>query len=186
MKIGYARVSTDRQVTDLQINALNSAGCEVIHQDKMSGLKTSRDGLNECLSSLAAGDTLVVWKLDRLGRSLSHLMKVMEDFKTRGIHFESLTEKIDTATPSGELLFHVIGALAQFERAIIRERVVAGLKATKDKGTVLGRRRVILEDDIDRIIEMDLNGSSQTEIAKFMGISQPSVSRILKDKSHER
>lgn len=182
MKIGYARVSTEDQITDLQRDALVRAGCDRIYEDKISGWKVSREGLAACLAGMAQGDTLVVWKLDRLGRSLKHLMTVIEDMRGRGIGLVSLTEGFDTTTPSGELMFHVIGALAQFERQIIRERVIAGLASTKAKGTVLGRRRVILDADVETIIKMDAELRSQGDIAKAVGISQSSVSRIIKER----
>ncbi len=184
-KIGYCRVSTVDQVTNLQREALEHAGCTSIYEDKVSGAKTSREQLDACLRALQPGDTLIVWKLDRLGRSLSHLMRLMEQFKERGIHFESVTEKLDTSTPSGELLFHVIGALAQFERAMVRERVIAGLATTKANGTKLGRRRIILDADIEHILTMASEGHSQVEISQRAGISQSSVSRILKQEKEK-
>lgn len=178
-KIGYCRVSTIDQTGNLQKDALTRAGCEQIHEDKISGAKTKRDALNACMASLKAGDTLVVWKLDRLGRSLPHLLRLMEEFRSRGVVFESLTERIDTSTPSGEFLFHLLASLAQFERALIRERVMAGLATARAGGTKLGRRQIILDADIETILNMDKDGVSQTEISKHVGISQSSVSRIL-------
>lgn len=180
-KIGYCRVSTEEQVTALQRTALEATGCESIYEDKISGATTSRTALDACIASLQPGDTLVVWKLDRLGRSLSHLMRTIDDLKNRGIHFESITEKFDTSTPAGELLFHVIGALAQFERQMTRERVRAGLATTKANGTKLGRRQIILDTDNLAILRLHDKGHSQAEIASNVGISQSSVSRILKE-----
>lgn len=181
MKIGYMRVSTDKQTTDLQKDALERAGCDRIHEDVgQSGMKRDRKGLEACLRGLQTGDTLVVWKLDRLGRSLSHLMSVVADLKKSGVFFESLTEKIDTNSPSGELLFHVMGALAQFERALIRERVMAGLQAAKDKGKKLGRPVSISSEAIEHVQYLDRLRWHQGAIANETGISQSSVSRILK------
>ena len=131
MYIGYARVSTDDQNLDLQRDALNSAGCEQIFTDQVSGTKARRPGLEQALSHLRAGDTLVVWRLDRLGRSLRHLIDSVTDLQEKGIDFKSLTESIDTTTSGGKLVFHIFGALAEFEREIIRERTQAGLQAAR-------------------------------------------------------
>ncbi len=129
MLIGYARVSKTEQHLELQLDALNKAGCEQIYTDKITGSKTERKGLDEALSHLRKGDTLVVWRLDRLGRSLKHLIETLTDFREKGIEFKSLTENIDTSTPTGMLMFHLIGALAEFERNLIRERTNAGLES---------------------------------------------------------
>src|SRR4051812_22879572 len=127
MLIGYARVSTNEQNLDLQRDALQKAGCEQIYTNNVSGTKAMRPGLTEALSHLRPGDTLVVWRLDRLGRSLRHLIDTVTDFQERGIGFKSITEAIDTTTSGGKLIFHIFGALAEFEREIIRERTNAGL-----------------------------------------------------------
>jgi len=131
MLVGYVRVSTadDRQSTDLQRDALRSAGVDErnIHEDRASGARDDRPGLKACLDYLHTGDVLIVWKLDRLSRSLAHLMEIVTGLRERGIGFRSLTESIDTTTPMGELLFHIFGALAQYERSLIRERINAGL-----------------------------------------------------------
>lgn len=135
MLIGYLRVSSegDRQTTDLQRDALLQAGVDERHlfEDKASGAKDKRPGLEKALAFLCPGDSLVVWKLDRLGRSLPHLLSIINSLKERNISFISLTEKMDTATPHGELLFHLFGALAQYERSLTRERIMAGLQAAK-------------------------------------------------------
>lgn len=139
MLIGYMRVSSadDRQTVNLQRDALVAAGVDDrhLHSDKASGARDDRPGLKACLEYLKADDTLVVWKLDRLGRSLPHLLTIVTDLKARGIAFRSLTEQMDTATPHGKFLFSVFGALAQYERALTRERVVAGLAAAKRRGS---------------------------------------------------
>ncbi len=142
MLIGYARVSTDDQTLDLQLDALTSTGCERrrIYTDTASGAKTDRPGLAKALDQVREGDTLVVWRLDRLGRSLPHLIQVVGDLKARNIGFKSLTESIDTTTPAGELIFHIFGALAQFERNLIRERTMAGLLAARARGRNGGGR----------------------------------------------
>ncbi len=142
MLIGYARVSKTEQHLELQLDALNKAGCEQIYTDKITGSKTERKGLEEALSHLRKGDTLVVWRLDRLGRSLKHLIETLTDFREKGIEFKSLTENIDTSTPTGVLMFHFIGALAEFERNLIRERTNAGLEAARARGHFGGRRKV--------------------------------------------
>lgn len=134
MKIGYARVSTDDQTLDLQTDALKAVECARIYTDQASGAKTQRPGLTKALDILREGDTLVVWRLDRLGRTLPHLLQLIEELKSRSIGFQSLTESIDTTTPAGELVFHIFGALAQFERNLIRERTMAGLQAARARG----------------------------------------------------
>lgn len=139
MKIGYARVSTSDQTLDLQEDALKKAGCERIFTDKASGAKTERPGLDQAIKFVRKDDILVVWKLDRLGRSLRHLIDVVAELSSREIGFQSLTEALDTTTPGGRLLFHIMGALAQFERDIIRERTMAGLLAGRARGRLGGR-----------------------------------------------
>ncbi len=139
MLIGYARVSKTEQHLELQLDALNKAGCEQIYTDKITGSKTERKGLEDALSHLREGDTLVVWRLDRLGRSLKHLIDTLKGFHEKGIEFKSLTENIDTSTPTGMLMFHLIGALAEFERNLIRERTNAGLEAARARGHKGGR-----------------------------------------------
>jgi DNA invertase Pin-like site-specific DNA recombinase len=142
MKIGYARVSTLDQTLDLQKDALTTAGCDPIFTDTASGAKTERDGLEQSLSHLRQGDTFVVWRLDRLGRSLKHLIETMTRLDERGIGFQSLTENIDTTTSTGKLVFHIFGALAEFERNLIRDRTQAGLAAARALGRQGGRPRV--------------------------------------------
>ena len=143
-RIGYARVSTPEQDISLQIDALERAGCSRIFQDVASGAKAERKGLDEALAYLRPGDTLVVWKIDRLGRSLAHLVAVVEDLRSRGIGFRSLTDPgMDTTTASGALIFHIFGALAAFERELIRERTKAGLAVAAARGRRGGRRPVV-------------------------------------------
>lgn len=143
MLIGYLRISSsaDRQSTDLQRDALLAAGVDARHlfEDKASGARDDRPGLHACLEYLRSGDTLVVWKLDRLGRSLPHLLQIITELREKGVGFRSLTEQMDTTTPHGELLFHLFGALAQYERALTRERVQAGLAAARRRGRQGGR-----------------------------------------------
>lgn len=131
MLIGYIRVSTNDQNTDLQRNALMCAGCEQIFEDKMSGTKSERPGLKRALKCLKRGDTLVVWKLDRLGRRMKHLIALTEELRAKGVNFRSLTDSIDTSTPMGRFFFHMMGALAEMERELIVERTLAGLAAAR-------------------------------------------------------
>ncbi|AIR63524.1 recombinase family protein [Cedecea neteri] len=140
MLVGYVRVSTNDQNTALQKNALECAGCELIFEDKISGKTADRPGLKKVLRTLSEGDTLVVWKLDRLGRSMRHLVSLIEELRSRGINFRSLTDSIDTSTPMGRFFFHVMGALAEMERELIVERTRAGLAAARAEGRIGGRR----------------------------------------------
>ena len=148
--IGYARISTADQSLAPQVDALKAAGCAEIFEDCVSGAKTDRPGLNEALDHLRSGDTLIVWKLDRLGRSMSHLIDTVRDLDQRGVGFRSLTEGIDTTTSGGTLVFHLFGALAQFERDVIRERTRAGLSAAAARGRKGGRKAVVTPEKLAR------------------------------------
>lgn len=141
MLIGYARVSTQDQTLDLQTDALKRAGCEKIFTDMASGAKSERPGLQEAMNHLRAGDMLVVWRLDRLGRSLKHLIATVTNLSDHGIGFKSLQENMDTTTSGGKLVFHIFGALAEFEREVIKERTNAGLRAARARGRFGGRPR---------------------------------------------
>jgi DNA invertase Pin-like site-specific DNA recombinase len=148
MLIGYARVSSNEQILDLQLDALKAAGCDPanIFTDKRTGKDIDRQGLQGALSHLRAGDTLVVWRLDRLGRTLKQLIELINDLNSRGVGFNSLTENIDTTTSGGKLIFHIFGALAEFEREIIRERTKAGLQAARARGRLGGRPKLQVLD----------------------------------------
>lgn len=148
MKVGYARVSTHEQNLSLQIDELKKIGCTKIFTDKISGAKSERPGLQKALDFMRAGDSLVVWRLDRLGRSLKHLIEIITRFEERKIGFSSLQESIDTTTSGGKLIFHIFGALAEFERNLIRERTKAGLAAARARGRNGGRPRVLDEKKI--------------------------------------
>ena len=139
MIIGYARISTADQVFDLQLDALKTAGVQQVHKDIASGAKTDRPGLDKLLSVVRPGDIVVVWKLDRLGRSLKHLITLIDEFHQRGINFRSLSEGIDTRTPAGKMVFQIFGAVAEFERSLIVERTNAGLSAARSRGRNGGR-----------------------------------------------
>jgi len=179
-KIGYARVSTLQQDEALQLDALHAAGCDRIFTDKASGKLESRPALDDLLSQARPGDSLVVWRLDRLGRSLRHLIDVVADLEQRGIGFVSLTESLDTTTPGGRLLFHFMGALAQFERELIRERTMAGLAAARARGRTGGRPTVWTDDKLKTAQVMrDNGGYDVSSIAKVLGVSRASVYRAL-------
>src|SRR4051812_7251313 len=151
MLIGYARVSTTDQTLDLQLDALTNAGCTKTFTDTVSGGTAERPGLAEAFSHLRDGDTLVVWRLDRLGRSLTHLIDAVTTLSGRGVGFRSLQEQIDTTTSGGKLIFHVFGALAEFERDIIRERTKAGLSAARARGRTGGRSRVLTPTEVSHL-----------------------------------
>jgi DNA invertase Pin-like site-specific DNA recombinase len=148
MLIGYARVSTQDQTLDLQLDALKKAGCEKFYTDTASGAKAEREGLEEAFNYAREGDILVVWRLDRLGRSLRHLIETITLLNGRKVGFRSLTENIDTTTSGGKLVFHIFGALAEFERDIIRERTTAGLEAARARGRKGGRPRKLTPRDL--------------------------------------
>ncbi|MDR3709674.1 MAG: recombinase family protein [Capsulimonadaceae bacterium] len=177
--LGYARVSTlaGQQTTDLQVDALNAIGCEKIFSDFASGARTDRKGLGELLEYARQGDTLCVWRLDRLGRSLKHLIEVITDLERRGIGFRSLSENIDTTTAAGQLLFHLMGALAQFERTLIRERVVAGLEAARKRGRHGGRPRAVDASKAAAIAAMTAQGLAVVDICKSLKISRATYYR---------
>ena len=151
MRIGYARVSTDDQTLDLQRDALKKAKCGEIYEERASGKNIIRPQLEACLKSMRAGDALIVWRLDRLGRSLGDLIRLTQDLQKRGIAFASLTERIDTRSPTGQLVFHLFGALAEFERNLIRERTMAGLKAARARGRKGGRPRKLSPKDLKTV-----------------------------------
>jgi Enterobacteriaceae phage serine recombinase len=180
-KIGYARVSTAEQSLDLQIAALERADCAEIYSDKgISGCQRSRPAFDKVMEEIKAGDTLIIWRLDRMGRSLKHLMDINECLIAKGAYFESLTEKIDTSTPMGEFVFHILGAVAQLEREIIRERTLAGMAAAADHGRYPGRPRSLTIDQIIHAGRAFLDGASYQELADRHGISTETVRRYLR------
>jgi DNA invertase Pin-like site-specific DNA recombinase len=179
MLVGYMRVSSDsdRQSTDLQRDALFLAGVDARHlfEDHASGAKDDRPGLTGAPDFVRPGDVLVVWKLDRLGRSLSHLLTIINTLKDKQVAFRSLTEGMDTTKPSGELLFHVFGALAQHERALIQERVMAGLAAAKRRGRVGGRPPVIVGEKLEAIIAALDGGMSKAAVCRNFGVKRSTL-----------
>jgi len=183
MLIGYMRVSTDsdRQTTDLQRDALLMAGVDARHlfEDRASGAKDDRPGLVTALAFVQPGDVLVVWKLDRLGRSLSHLLTIVNSLKEKQVGFRSLTESMDTTTPSGEFLFQVFGALAQYERALTRERVIAGLAAAKRRGRLGGRPLAITGEKLDVILAALDSGMSKAAVCRNFEVKRTTLIETL-------
>lgn len=183
MLVGYMRVSSDsdRQTTDLQRDALLAAGVDERHlfEDHASGAKDNRPGLDTALAFVRPGDVLVVWKLDRLGRSLSHLLTIVNTLREQKVAFRSLTEGMDTTTASGELLFHVFGALAQYEHALNRERVVAGLAAAKRRGRVGGRPYAITGEKLEAIIAALEGGMSKAAICRNFDVKRTTLIETL-------
>ncbi|EPY7200172.1 recombinase family protein [Klebsiella variicola] len=175
MLIGYARVSTGDQNLDLQKNALVRAECEQIFEDTASGKNARRPGLRRAIRRLKPGDSLVVWKLDRLGRSVRDLITLVSELQDRGIHFRSLTDSIDTSTPAGRFFFHVMSALAEMERELIVERTRAGLAAAREQGRVGGRRRVMTEEVVERCRRMLENGATRHQIADVTGVGVKTI-----------
>lgn len=182
MLVGYARVSTQDQNLDLQKDALVRAGCEKIVEDRLSGSVTTRPGLDRLLDILRPGDTLVVWRLDRLGRGLKHLIEIVNDIETRGIGFKSLTESIDTTTTGGKLVFHIFGALAEFERNVIRERTRAGLASARARGRQGGRPKAFDEKKQEALVSLYKEKKHTVkEICKILGISRGTFYTYLND-----
>ena len=180
MQIGYARVSTEDQRLDLQLDALREAKCDKIFKDVASGAQSDREGLDHAKKYLRPGDTLVVWKLDRLGRSLKHLIDVVNGLNLKGVFFRSLQENIDTASSGGKLTFHLFGALAEFERDIIRERTKAGLEAARARGRVGGRPKLLDEKKVAVARQLMSNPSNKPlDVARTLGISRATLYRYL-------
>ena len=182
MRIGYARVSTHDQNLDLQLAALKRAGCERVFQDFISGAKSELPGWEQAKAALREGDTLFVWRLDRLGRSLRHLIETVTGLSERGVGFQSLTESLDTTTNGGRLVFHIFGALAEFERELIRERTLAGLASARARGRKGGRPKKLTAKAVAkaRLLLSDPSQSA-TEVAKDFGVSRATLYRALKD-----
>jgi DNA invertase Pin-like site-specific DNA recombinase len=178
--IGYARVSTPDQKLDLQLDALRDAGCEKTFTDEASGAKADRPGLAEALAFARAGDTFVVWRLDRFGRSLKDLVGRVDELRERGVGFRSLTEGVDTTSPTGKLVFHVFGALAEFERDLIRERTLAGLASARARGRMGGRPRAMDEERV-RVASRLMKDPevSVAEVCRAVGVSSATLYRYV-------
>jgi len=180
MKIGYARVSPDAQETHLQMDALKRARCSRIYQEKVSGAKTERPELMRLLDSTRKGDVVIVWKLDRLARSLRQLIDTAVLLNERGVELHSLTENINTTTPSGKLTFHLFASLAEFERDILRQRVNAGLKAARRRGRVGGRPKSLNDDDMKKARALLRSGDyTKVQVAKELEVSRHTLWRAL-------
>jgi DNA invertase Pin-like site-specific DNA recombinase len=175
--IGYARVSTTDQNLDLQLVALKEVGCERIYDDQISGLKADRPGLDNAMSQLREGDTFVVWKLDRLGRSVKGLIEFIAVLEAKKVHFKSLTDHIDTSTPMGRFFFHIMASMAQMERELIAERTRAGLDAAKQRGRRGGRKRQMTPSKIESAKKLLADGIPAREVANNLGVSVPTLYR---------
>lgn len=195
--IGYCRTSTQDQNLDLQLDALKAAGVERVFEDRASGARLDRPGLADCLAYVRAGDTLVVWKLDRLGRSLSHLLKIADELQERGVDLVITTLGVDTRTPAGRMLYSLLGAIAEFERELIRERVSAGLEAARARGRVGGRPRALTDRQARTAREMYAERGEDgkrlhtvAQIAAEVGCGRSTVYRYLstyeRDNRHSR
>ena len=165
MIYGYARVSTNHQDTELQLTALKSAGCEKIFEEHASGRKSNRPVLKRLIATMQPGDELVVWKLDRLGRSMRNLVLLVDELRQRGIHFKSLTDSIDTSSPMGRFIFHIMSALAEMERELIVERTRAGLAAAREKGRIGGRRPKLTQEQWAQARRLIANGVDRKQVA---------------------
>jgi len=180
MLVGYARVSTDDQNLNLQRDALGQAGCEQIFEDQLSGAKAERPGLHQALQYARTGDTMVVWRLDRLSRSLKDLIEMVTLLESKGIGLKSLQEAIDTSSSSGKLIFHIFGALAEFERNLIRERTQAGLQAARARGRKGGRPKSLNKDQQALAVKLyDEKKHTVDQICEMMGISKPTLYKYI-------
>lgn len=182
MIIGYARVSTSKQDTTLQIDALTTAGCERIYQEYKSGKSKDRPELTRCLDALREGDVLIVWRLDRLGRSLKDLIEIVSELESKGVGFQSLNESIDTTSSSGKLIFHVFAALSEFERSLIQERTKAGLAAARARGRKGGRPKKMSTDQVRKARAMLTDPMlTKSEVAKHFGVSRVTLNAALSE-----
>ena len=179
MKYGYARVSTEDQNPALQLAALKKAGCKRIFKDEGTGADTKRPALLRCLKTLQDGDTLIVWKLDRLARSLRDLVSMLDDFHQRGIHFRSLTEEINSSTPGGKLIFHIFAALAEFERGLIIERTRAGMNAARARGVRPGPKPKLSRQQIEHARKLIEDGQRREDVAALFKVGRVTLYRAL-------
>ena len=182
MKIGYARVSTEDQNPELQLDALRLSGCEKIFTDKATGANVRRPQLMKVLKSLKAGDVLTVWKIDRLGRSLHDLIKLLDHLKAKGVAFKSLTEAVDTETPTGRAMWQMIGILAELERSLIKERTQAGRAAAIKRGVKMGRKRLLTDQQVAHAQKLLEQNESPKQVAKTLNVSTRTLYRVLSEK----
>ena len=186
MKYGYARVSTDDQNADLQLQALKKAGCKTVFTDDgISGATTKRPALLRCLKILKAGDTLIVWKLDRFARSLLHLITMLDDLRERGIKFQSLTEHIDSETPTGRAMWQMIGVMAELERGNITERTRAGVKAAQRRGVKFGRKPKLTPQQVAHAIQLIEQGTDRHQVASLFKVGRKTLYRAITANSQE-
>jgi len=178
---GYVRTSTEHQNMGLQFEALKSAGIDDrnIYSDQMSGSKRERPQLNALMEKLKDGDTLVIWKFDRLARSMNDLIEITNKLHKKGVQFKSITEDIDTNSPMGKFAFHLLGALGQFERELIKERINAGIANARDKGKHIGRPRILTDEQIKVAQDMRKNGKGVMKIARVLGCSRHAIYRAI-------
>lgn len=179
MLIGYARVSTQDQNLELQFSALYKIGCEKIYQDEILGARNNRPGLQQALNELRKGDTLVVWKLDRLGQTVKSLIELINQLKEKDAHFKSITDNVDTSTPSGRFFFHMMTSLAQMEKELVVERVKVGLASARSQGRIGGRRRKMTKSKIESAKKLLTSGILPRDVARKLGISIPTLYRWL-------
>ena len=179
MLVGYARVSTEDQRLDLQLDSLKEAGCEKAFSDQVSGAAATKAGLDEALAYVRSGDTLVVWKLDRLGRTVKGLVELVDGLKERGVQFKSVTDGIDTSTSAGKFFFHVMAAMAEMERDLIRERTNAGLAAARARGRLGGRKPKMNAAKLDAAKKLLRAGTPVSEVAKTLGVGRATLYRNL-------
>ena len=184
MLIGYARVSTQDQNLDLQREAMTKAGCKKVFEDKVSGTRADRPGLANAMEMLREGDTLVVWKLDRLGRSVKQLVDLVGELHKQGVQFKSLTDSIDTGTPSGRFFFHVMTSLAEMERELIVERTRAGLDVARQLGRKGGRKPKMTDSKMESAKKLLANGVPAKDVAKNLGVSVPTLYRWVPASTH--
>lgn len=179
MLVGYARVSTDDQNLDLQLDALKAAGCEQLFSDKVTGAAKTKEGLVEAIKYLREGDMLVVWKLDRLGRTVKGLVELVEGFQARGVQFKSVTDSIDTSTAAGRFFFHVMAALAEMERELIKERTRAGLNAARARGRLGGRKPKMDFSKVESAKQLLNSGMPGKDVARNLGVSRATLYRAI-------
>lgn len=185
MKIGYARVSTSDQTTALQLDALTAEGCDHIYVDELSGARKDRPELEKALALVRGGDVLVIWKLDRLGRSLSHLIEIADRIREQGGAIKCLTQSIDTTTAGGKLFFHMLAAISEFERGTMAERIKEGMAASTRRGGVMGRPKKLGNGQLAIARKMLDNGDSVSSVAREFDISRTTLYEYLKDGTHE-